>query len=466
MIRALSIILLLALSLTLNAKAFTTIKGTVNGAHGYDIRLLTYSDQITFLEKKLATAKIDAKGNFNLIVELQTTTYAFFAIGNIRADIILEAGRAYEIRFADYPSLSYIETRNLILQNESLGYEIIHQSDNDINKIVVDGAVMYNNFLAEHFMDLYLKRQDVVSRFVDTFFLKYGSQQHPWIQLMVDYKIAILKLSGYHITMEQAWKLWLHNRDIEYHHPDFMEFFNQLFSNYLTTRQKHYTYNELKNIINEKGSYFFLSEMMGRDTILRNEQLRELVMIKSLGEIYHNKDFYNSSVVKILNHIAASSKFREHRMIASNLLFLNTRFDKGMMAPDFEFPGLDGETHSLSRYRGKYVYLAFFASNCVPCLAEFQLLTAIYPQLNSSLEIVAISLDPDPERFRKTMEQQSYPWPVVHFNNDFELTTRFDIRNYPFFILIAPDGSYHTYSARQPSAQFKLWFEEAVIKQK
>lgn len=465
MIRTASTILLLALSLTLNAKAFTTIKGTINGAHGYDIRLMTWSDQITYIEKKLASARIDSEGNFNLIIELQTTTYAFFAIGNIRADIVLEPGRAYEVRFADYPSLSYMETRNLILQKETIGYEILHQSANDINNIVLDATIMYNNFLADNYMDLYLKRQKVVERFIDTFFLKFGSQQDPWIQNMVDYKIAILKLSGYHLTMEQAWKLWLHNRDIEYHHPDFMEFFNQLFSNYLTTRLKHYTFNELKNIINEKSSYFFLSEMMGRDTLLRNEQLRELVMIKSLGEVFHNRDFYNGSIVKILNHIVTSSKFLEHRIIASNLLFLNTRFDKGMMAPDFEFTGLDGETYSLSKYRGKYVYLAFFTSNCIPCLAEFQYLAAIYPELNSNLEVLAISLDPDPEKFRKTLEQHQYPWPAIHFSNDFELTTRFDIRNYPFFILIAPDGSYHTYMARQPSEQFKLWFEEVVLKQ-
>lgn len=452
-------------TLLLSAQGFTTIKGSIQGASGYSIRLLTWSDQVTFIEKKLASATIDEKGNFNLIVEIKAPTFAFFAIGNIRAEIILEPGRAYEVKFSDYPPAEYLETRNLILQNERLEYTLINQPSDNINQIVAEATIMYNDFLARHYMDLYLKRQGVVDAFIDTFFLRFGVYTDPWISKLVDYKIATLKLSGYKISTELAWQMWFQGRDIEYHHPDFMDLFNQLFSNYLTTRLKNYSYSELKNIINSHGTFFMLSELIGRDTVLRNEQLRELVMIKGLGEIYHNRDFYSGNVLKILHHIAAASKFREHRMIASNLIFLNTRFEKGMMAADFSLPDLEGNIHSLSKYRGKYVYLAFFASNCIPCLAEFKLLSDIYPALKSHLEVITIGLDPDFNKFKTAMEQYQYPWQSLHFNNDFELTDRYDIRNYPFFILIAPDGSFDTYGARQPSAQFKSWFEEVVLKQ-
>jgi peroxiredoxin len=464
--RLLTISLFLTLTLSLSGRAFTTIKGHLNHANGYQVRLLTWSDQISYMEKKLASAVIDSAGNFNLITELQTTTFAFFYIGNIRADIILEPGRAYTLKFDDYPPVSYLETRNLLLQKETIGYTILNQSADDPNIAVANASAMYNKFLAKHYMDLYLKRHAVVDAFIDSFFLAFGSDNHPFVRQMVDFRIAGLKLTGYKVNLEQAHAAWLKEVDFDYSHPDFMEFFNQLFSNYLTTRLKHYDFSELKNIINVQGSYFALSEMMGRDSVLRNELLREAVMIKGLGELYHHRDFNEQQVLKILQHIAYSSKFREHRTAASNLIFLNTRFNKGMMAPDFQLPDRFGTPYSLSKSRGRYLYVAFFASDCVPCLSELTLLASQYPVLKDHLDIMVISLDPDTSKLWRIVEQHRFPWPVLHFNNEFELTDRYQIRNYPFFMLIAPDGTFETYSARLPSNLFKVWFEETILKKR
>ncbi len=464
--RHIFILLLLLHSVMLYPSVFTTIKGSIQGANGYGIRLYTYSDQITFIEKKLASATIDDQGRFNLITELSQITYAFLSIGNIRADIILQPGKAYEILISDYPPESWLETRNLILQREKLNYSFLLEPEGDINGIINLADSMYNRFLARHYMDIYKKRTELIDAFIDTFFLQFGGYTHPWIREMVDCRIASLKLAGYKVPVEIAHVLWLQDHDLEYNHPDFMELFNQIFDNYLTTRFKHYSYDELLQTINHVGSFFALSEMMGRDTVLRNEQLREMVMIKSLGEIYHHRDFKQGNIIRILSYIATSSKFREHRIIASNLIFISTRFDKGMMAPDFSLADQNGGMHSIQRYQGKYLYLAFFTSNCIPCLAEFKYLASIYPSLINNLEVLAVSLDPNPQKMWKVMDQQKYPWPVVHFGNDYELTDRYNIRSCPFFILIAPDGSFDTYGARQPSSQFKAWFEEVVLKQK
>ncbi|MFO7721891.1 MAG: TlpA disulfide reductase family protein [Bacteroidales bacterium] len=453
------------IALALYGRGFTTIKGSIQGASGYQIRLLTWSDQITFIEKKLASATIDDQGHFNMIAELQATIYAFIAIGNMRAEIVLEPGGAYELQFEPYPPLAFFETRNPFLQREPLRYTILNAASDDINALAAEIDLSYNQFLSTHYMDLYLRKPKIIDAFIDTFFLQFGTLAHPWLRQMVDYKIASLKLSGYKITVDQAYEIWLKDQDIGYAHPDFMEFFNQLFSNYLTTRLKHYTYRELVEVVNQGGSFFALTELVGRDTVLRNEQLREMVILKGLGEIYHNRDFNDGNILKMLNYVAAASKFKEHRMIASNLIYLNTRFNKGIMAPDFSLPDQNGRKHSISDYRGKYVYVAFYMSNCIPCLAEFRYLESIYPSLQEKLEVVGVSLDPDTAKLWKTLQQQEFPWPILHFDNDFELTDRYQIKSYPFFILIAPDGSFDTYGARQPSAQFKAWFEEVVIRQ-
>src|SRR5690606_574517 len=68
----------------------------------------------------------------------------------------------------------------------------------------------------------------------------------------------------------------------------------------------------------------------------------------------------------------------------------------GKAAPDFELVDLQGNTHSLSQYKGEKVYIKFWASWCSICLAgmnelntlagedpEFNVLTIVSPSSNA-----------------------------------------------------------------------------------
>jgi peroxiredoxin len=63
-------------------------------------------------------------------------------------------------------------------------------------------------------------------------------------------------------------------------------------------------------------------------------------------------------------------------------------------APDFMVTDLNGKTISLSHYRGKVLFLNFWASWCPPCRAEIPDFVDIYEKYKSrGLEILGISLD-------------------------------------------------------------------------
>jgi peroxiredoxin len=66
----------------------------------------------------------------------------------------------------------------------------------------------------------------------------------------------------------------------------------------------------------------------------------------------------------------------------------------GRPAPDFEFPGLDGQIVRLSNYRGKVVLVNIWATWCPPCIDEMPSMEKLYNELQGgNFEILAVSVD-------------------------------------------------------------------------
>src|SRR5437867_12994290 len=55
----------------------------------------------------------------------------------------------------------------------------------------------------------------------------------------------------------------------------------------------------------------------------------------------------------------------------------------GMTAPDFRLPDLQGKTQRLSDYRGKVVFLNFWATWCKPCKEEMPSMQVLWENLKN-----------------------------------------------------------------------------------
>jgi peroxiredoxin len=66
----------------------------------------------------------------------------------------------------------------------------------------------------------------------------------------------------------------------------------------------------------------------------------------------------------------------------------------GKVAPDFELPGLDEKSVRLSDFRGKVVFLNFWATWCKPCREEMPSMEVLYKNFErDGLVILAVSID-------------------------------------------------------------------------
>ena len=110
---------------------------------------------------------------------------------------------------------------------------------------------------------------------------------------------------------------------------------------------------------------------------------------------------------------------------------------------DFTLPDDQGKLIASRAYRGKYLLVNFWASWCGPCRAEMPGLLAVYHQFKeSTLEVIAVSVDTDKTAWLRAGKQDRTDWLNVFDGQAWNspVVRNYAIHRIPQNILIGPDG--------------------------
>ena len=118
--------------------------------------------------------------------------------------------------------------------------------------------------------------------------------------------------------------------------------------------------------------------------------------------------------------------------------------EENNVAPDFELKNLSGEMIKLSDYKGKKVFLNFWASWCPPCRVEMPHMENYYKKYKDSenVEIIAVNMTTDErkiENVEKFVDSHGLSFPVL-LDFEGEIKDLYDFDYYPTTYLINTDG--------------------------
>ena len=113
---------------------------------------------------------------------------------------------------------------------------------------------------------------------------------------------------------------------------------------------------------------------------------------------------------------------------------------------------LDGQTIDLVDYRGKIVFLNFWATWCIPCQREMPTFEAFMQSEPTNAVVLAVNNGEDLATVQQFATQLELRYLPIALDADFRLSDQFGIRNLPVTYVIDPEGYVTTFKLGEMTA--------------
>lgn len=448
------------------------IKGSINGkaAEYVSISKQSFFDKSTLEKLKVDTNKIFtgainiSKSSFYQIQHKQNNYTAYLMPGdevNFNIDHATDQGLTFN---------GSSRAVNNFLRCNFLQQKVFKKKANDhllLKFIEFEKVVDYERTVTKNNLKEAIENADSINgRFVA---LQNMSIDFDWALKHLNYQKHNFKdpRATYHSNGKYINELSFYNEFLEL--PNFRKFVYSYFD--------FFSKQFIEDTYGEDGKYDYSPE---ERTIMRynrvnfmfkEQQVRDFVKTKLLDETIKNLQSPLVNKLPYINKLVA-----KHKKEVKNNEFVthiekcyhkNIPVDDGTIAPDFIVKSQKGDSLQLADLKGKWAYIAVWATWCAPCRIEqphLEILKEEYAK-NNNIEIFSVSIDEELERWRNAISEGvvTEPQYIAPGNWKSEFASAFNLTSVPKYILIDPEGQINDLSTSKPSADIRLKFDHLGI---
>ncbi len=241
-----------------------------------------------------------------------------------------------------------------------------------------------------------------------------------------------------------------------YHYQKFLyeyfDFFSKKYLNDTYGKDGKYEYTPEERALKRYNRINFL---------FKDAQIREYLKVHLVYDMIEQtkKPLVNPLVSKLKKDV----KDKEYLAMISRHYHQHVPMDDGVFAPDFVVKDQLGNPLKLNDLKGKWAYIAVWATWCAPCKIEqphLEILKKEYAE-NKNIEIFSVSIDEEPYKWRNALRERQITAPqyIAPGNWNSSFAEAFDLRSVPKYILIDPEGQINDLSTSKPSADIRLKFD-------
>lgn len=128
---------------------------------------------------------------------------------------------------------------------------------------------------------------------------------------------------------------------------------------------------------------------------------------------------------------------------------------------DFQLTNAAGRVIDFNEFRGKTIFINFWATWCPPCIAEMPDIHSLYEEMGDQVAFVMISQDDEAEKALRFVDRKGYEFPIYFLRT--RLPEVFNHRSIPTTFVVSPDGRVvvnHSGFAKYNSEEFKKLLKE------
>lgn len=431
------------------------ISGLAKTYENKEIGVWVYRDLISNTEKQLTYSVIDSVGNFLLEFNTKEIQYITLKIDKNIASMYVDTNATYEIIILPPDSTTY--------QNPNLEHDvkisIKLKSKTEINALTIDYEKQFDDFLTREYKSFVSRTpQPKIDSFKVMMNNFYADVKNNYFDAYRMYSIAALEEKTM-ASRKRLFNEYIHQKPILYNNPEYFIFFNTFYKQYL--RNIFITEGQpFKELLEVKNDYTGVMTILKKDDFLKNDSIREIVLIKGLYESYYDGTFKKESIVKFLEHVLDTTVIAENKQITQNILNSFSKLKPGATAPYFELPDKMGVTHSLDELRNKkFVYFFFFDQQCTACAQQMKIIASLKKQYGTRIEFVGISADKtNAELHQFCLKNPQYDWLFLYDNTRAKLKNTYEIRSLPAYFLIDMEGKFVQAPADTPDGDIERVF--------